>query len=106
MERVSVAEARRNLADLVAKVGFAGERVVVERHGKPLMAIISYADLLRLEALEQSEERREGWRLALDEARAASAQILAERKGDYLPSSGDIIHESREERTDELTDRS
>ncbi len=106
METVSVAEARRNLAQLVTRVAYTGERVVVERHGKPVLALVSYADLIRLQALEQSETQREGWRRALDEARAASAEILAERKGEYLPSSADIIRESREERTDELSDHS
>jgi prevent-host-death family protein len=104
MERVSVAEARRNLAELITRVGFGGKRVVIERHGKPVLALISYADLLRLQALEESEAPREGWRLALEQARAASARILSERKGEYLPDSADVIRDSREERTDELTD--
>ncbi|MGF1344421.1 MULTISPECIES: type II toxin-antitoxin system prevent-host-death family antitoxin [unclassified Streptomyces] len=43
----------RSLAELINRVVYAGERVVVTRHGKPLVALISAADLGRLEAAEE-----------------------------------------------------
>ncbi len=52
MTRLPVTEARDNFADLLNKVAYAGDRVLVERHGKPLAAIVSAEDLDLLERLE------------------------------------------------------
>ncbi|MGY0022327.1 type II toxin-antitoxin system Phd/YefM family antitoxin [Streptomyces sp. cg35] len=48
---IPVTQARAELADLINRVVYGGERVVVTRHGKPLVALVSAADLERLEAL-------------------------------------------------------
>ncbi|MEU0357962.1 type II toxin-antitoxin system Phd/YefM family antitoxin [Streptomyces cyaneofuscatus] len=49
---IPVTQARAELADLINRVVYGGERVVVTRHGKPLVALVSAADLERLEALD------------------------------------------------------
>ncbi|MFJ2832409.1 type II toxin-antitoxin system Phd/YefM family antitoxin [Streptomyces sp. NPDC087263] len=49
---IPVTQARAELADLINRVVYGGERVVVTRHGKPLVALVSAADLERLEALQ------------------------------------------------------
>ncbi|MFH8341831.1 type II toxin-antitoxin system Phd/YefM family antitoxin [Streptomyces sp. AM6-12] len=57
---IPVTQARAELADLINRVVYGGERVVVTRHGKPLAALVSAADLERLEALDAAvagEER-------------------------------------------------
>jgi prevent-host-death family protein len=103
MAVVNVAEARRRLADLLTRVAHGGERVIVERHGKPLAAWISLADFQRLEALERDESgSQERWREALDRARASRARILGARQGLPLPDSADSIRAMREERLHEL----
>ncbi|MFF4015771.1 type II toxin-antitoxin system Phd/YefM family antitoxin [Streptomyces sp. NPDC001843] len=55
---IPVTQARAELADLINRVVYGGERVVVTRHGKPLVALVSAADLERLDALDQPEEER------------------------------------------------
>ncbi|MEU6487402.1 type II toxin-antitoxin system prevent-host-death family antitoxin [Streptomyces sp. NPDC046887] len=40
---------------MINRVVYAGERVVVTRHGKPLVALVSAADLERLEALAEED---------------------------------------------------
>ncbi|MFC8872170.1 type II toxin-antitoxin system Phd/YefM family antitoxin [Streptomyces sp. NPDC057148] len=50
---IPVTQARAELADLINRVVYGGERVVVTRHGKPLVALVSAADLERLEALQE-----------------------------------------------------
>ncbi|MEU3049730.1 type II toxin-antitoxin system Phd/YefM family antitoxin [Streptomyces sp. NPDC006984] len=57
---IPVTQARAELADLINRVVYGGERVVVTRHGKPLVALVSAADLERLDALEAAavEEER------------------------------------------------
>ncbi|MFI9201316.1 type II toxin-antitoxin system Phd/YefM family antitoxin [Streptomyces sp. NPDC053048] len=60
---IPVTQARAELADLINRVVYGGERVVVTRHGKPLVALVSAADLRRLEeapAEERAEEKATG----------------------------------------------
>ncbi|MBB1252967.1 type II toxin-antitoxin system Phd/YefM family antitoxin [Streptomyces alkaliterrae] len=47
---IPVTQARAELADLINRVVYGGERVVVTRHGKPLVALVSAADLDALES--------------------------------------------------------
>ena len=56
---IPVTQARAELAELINRVVYGGERVVVTRHGKPLVALVSAADLERLEKLgaELAEEQ-------------------------------------------------
>jgi prevent-host-death family protein len=46
---VPVTQARAEFAELINRVVYGGERVVVTRHGKPLVALVSADDLRRLE---------------------------------------------------------
>ena len=53
METMNVVEARKSFSDVMARVAYTGQRVVVERKGRPMMALISIEDLHRLEELER-----------------------------------------------------
>ncbi|MEU6349708.1 type II toxin-antitoxin system Phd/YefM family antitoxin [Streptomyces sp. NPDC047072] len=55
---IPVTQARAELADLINRVVYGGERVVVTRHGKPLVALVSAADLERLEELREPAEEQ------------------------------------------------
>ncbi|MBL1112147.1 type II toxin-antitoxin system Phd/YefM family antitoxin [Streptomyces sp. 110] len=55
---IPVTQARAELAELINRVVYGGERVVVTRHGKPLVALVSAADLRRLEEIETGEEEQ------------------------------------------------
>ncbi len=55
---IPVTQARAELADLINRVVYGGERVVVTRHGKPLVALVSAADLERLEELQEAAEEQ------------------------------------------------
>ncbi|QHY94135.1 hypothetical protein SSPS47_03200 [Streptomyces sp. S4.7] len=52
---IPVTQARAELADLINRVVYGEEHVVVTRHGKPLVALVSAADLERLESLKSEE---------------------------------------------------
>lgn len=69
MTRLAVTEARDNFADLLNKVAYGGDRVLVERHGKPLAAIVSAEDLELLEKLEDQLDLLDALN-ALEEAEA------------------------------------
>jgi prevent-host-death family protein len=55
---IPVTQARAELADLINRVVYGGERVVVTRHGKPLVALVSAADLERLDALDAPDDEQ------------------------------------------------
>lgn len=54
MINISATEARANFQDLINRAEYQGERVVIQRHGKPVGAIIGLDDLKLLEAIEDA----------------------------------------------------
>jgi prevent-host-death family protein len=50
---IPVTQARAELADLVNRVAYSGERVVLTRHGRPIAVLVSAADLELLEAMTE-----------------------------------------------------
>ena len=51
-ERMTVSEARKDLAEVTNRVAYGAERVVLTRRGRPTVAVISAKDLAILEAIE------------------------------------------------------
>jgi prevent-host-death family protein len=51
-EDISIAELRARLGDLVSRVSYKHDRVVITRHGKPVAALISASDMEKFEELE------------------------------------------------------
>jgi|GEM_PF-726457 len=49
---VTTKELRANLAEVLNRVAFGGDQVVVKRHGKPFVAIVATYDLQACQALE------------------------------------------------------
>lgn len=52
MIRLPASKAREKLSEILNKVAFGNERLVLHRHGKDLVAVISVDDLMRFEELE------------------------------------------------------
>ncbi|PKO21078.1 MAG: prevent-host-death family protein [Chloroflexi bacterium HGW-Chloroflexi-1] len=103
METMSVVEARRSFSEVMARVAYTGQRVVVARKGRPMMALVSVEDLRRLEELEgEAPSTRTRRAAALALAAAARARIRAERNSVPLPGSADTLDRLREERLHEL----
>jgi prevent-host-death family protein len=76
---IDVAEIRNGLADVLNRVAYQGERVVLERRGKGVAAIVSMDDLALLEAMEDREDTK------------AAGKALAELKrkpGKAVPLAG------------------
>jgi prevent-host-death family protein len=67
MATVTVANAKNHFSDLLRRAEYGGERVIVERHGKPVAVIVSTDDLKRLEALEDVSDVHDA-KAALKEA--------------------------------------
>ncbi|MCH0540029.1 type II toxin-antitoxin system Phd/YefM family antitoxin [Streptomyces sp. MUM 203J] len=75
---IPVTQARAELADLINRVVYGGERVVVTRHGKPLVALVSAADLERLQSPGHAET---GWSAGSVTDGGAAPSAPGERRG-------------------------
>ena len=51
-ETLSITEVRERFAETVGRVQRTGERIVIQKHGKPVAALVAPSDLAALEALE------------------------------------------------------
>lgn len=70
---MSIGELRRHLAAAANRAGFKKNRIVVQRNGRPVAAIIPLDDLERLEAFEDALDAR-----LADEAAAENGAISLE----------------------------
>lgn len=71
MATVTSRELRASLSDVLNRVAYTGERVLIERNGRPVAALVSVADLRAMESRENAED--------LADHRAAMAE--AQEKG-------------------------
>jgi prevent-host-death family protein len=51
-----VTQARDELADLVSRVAYGRERIILTRHSKPVACLVSPEDLARLEEAEREAQ--------------------------------------------------
>lgn len=83
---LSVVEARRQFADLLGRVAYGREEIVIERTGRPMAVLINLEEYRRLKALEAEHRaaeraerfgliRRAGERNALDDEQAFAAGL-------------------------------
>lgn len=67
---ISTGRLRQNLADALNRARYAKDRIVIERNGRPVAAIVSLDDLEALEALTDAADAR-----AADEAKAEGGAV-------------------------------
>ncbi len=56
MIEVGIHEIRANLAEVINRVAYGGERVVLKRRSKPVVAVVSLEDLELLNSLEDQAD--------------------------------------------------
>jgi prevent-host-death family protein len=81
--QVSIGQVKRDISDLVNRVAYGGERIVLTSRGKPKAAIVSIEDYERLEEAK-AQASLEQWQLWVAESEALAAKILARRGGEQL----------------------
>jgi prevent-host-death family protein len=67
---IAVTQAREDLADLVNRVAYGSERIVLTRHGKPVAALVSREDLALLERHDRAGEDTAQHRVRLSQTGA------------------------------------
>ena len=57
MNELAISQARDEFADLVNRVSYGKERIVIKRRGKPVVAMIPFEDLEILQDFEDDVDR-------------------------------------------------
>ena len=78
MMHFTMAEARRQLTDIVNRVAYGGERIALGRRGKGLAVVVSVEDAAVLEALEDSQDARDAKRVLAEMKRRGEKPIAWE----------------------------
>jgi prevent-host-death family protein len=79
---IGVKELRKELSDVLGRVAFGHERVVIKRSGKNCAAVVPIADLELLEKLEDEIDLREAQRRLAEEGDLARPfEEVVERLG-------------------------
>ena len=81
MARLQASEARQHFADTINRVAYRGERIVLYRRGKDLVAVVPISDLAALEKLEDQLDVEAARRaLAESDERIPYEQVRRELK--------------------------
>ena len=75
----SASDARQNFSEIVNLVAYGGERVIIQRHGKELAAVIPIADVALLRDLESHVDLADA-RLAVKEIQDSGSVSMDELK--------------------------
>ena len=105
-ERVSIGRVKRDISQLVNRVAYGSERIILTSRGKPKAALVSMEDYERLRSEGAGEQER--MRLWMRQTKTAADEILQRRDGERIDVD-EILSASRrelEERDDRLTHRS
>lgn len=73
---MKIADIRNNLADAINRVAYAGERIVLERRGKGVAALVSVEDLALLEELEDQADIKAARKALKEKGRVPLEKIL------------------------------
>ena len=72
LRKISTADARKKLANIVNRVAFGKEAFVLTRHGEALAALVSVDDLKLLQEIEERMDVEDAW-----QARAESEETVS-----------------------------
>ncbi len=80
---VSIGKVKRDISDLINRVAYRGERVVLTSRGKPKAVLVSLEDYERLKR-DAGKDREAHWQTWLARSDALAARILERRGGEPL----------------------
>jgi len=100
---VSIGQVKRDISDLVNRVAYRGERIVLTSRGKPKAAIVSMEDYQHLEQ-ESAATKKVRWEAWLAQSDALAAEILARRGGEPIDVEAllEAMRADRDERDAEI----
>ncbi len=85
-QRIGAHEAKSQLSEYLNRVRYGGERVVIERHGKPVAVLIGVEELARIEKRSGGPAGKEArYRESLEEA---GVEVSWSERTSQQPSAG------------------
>ena len=78
VREVSIGQVKRDISELVNRVAFGGERIILTSRGRPKAAIVSVEDYARLEGAEMEQVLAE-WSAWLDSCGELGESVLRRR---------------------------
>jgi prevent-host-death family protein len=97
---ISATEARVHFGKLMRSVVENDQPVIVERAGKPEVVVLAVDKYQRMKAAEQ----RESWKSTFKRIQEIGDAIRMRREDVPLPDPAEVIHQMREERSEQLLD--
>jgi len=96
---VSIGRVKRDISEIVNRVAYGGERVVLTSRGKPKAAIVSMEDYARLEQQGRLANLAQ-WEAWAAESRQFAAEVMERRAGEPLDVNGlwEAVRSELEER--------
>lgn len=73
--RIPMNKARGQFAEILNRAAYGGERIILERRGKPVAAVVSMEDLEDLAALEDDADLRAALRAQKQAGRIPLADV-------------------------------
>lgn len=92
---VPIGRVKRDISDLINRVAYGGERIILTSRDKPKAALVSIADYERLRQ-EETNKRLVQWQSWLLQADALADEVLSRRGGEPIPVD-ELAAEDREE---------
>jgi len=74
-QEISASDVRGQLSEVISRVAFGGERLIISRNGNVRVAIVSIADLDRLKELDREQATRAVADLRAAAAKSGAAQL-------------------------------
>jgi prevent-host-death family protein len=93
---ITATEARVHFGELMRQIADSGETIIVERGGKPVVAVLSIDDYRRLQCDAGERDR------ARERLREFHEELRKELAGRTLPPAEDVIREGRDERDEQI----
>jgi antitoxin Phd len=76
LKKISTADARKKLANIVNRVAFGKEAFVLTRRGEALAALVSVEDLKLLQEMEESMDVNDAWQARAESEETVSWEVL------------------------------
>ena len=89
--QIAIGQVKRDISELVNRVAYGGERVILTSRGKPKAVLVSLDDLEQLRERDKGQ-RRSAWQKWLIESARINQVILAETGG--VPPDTDQLLEA------------
>jgi prevent-host-death family protein len=98
VDQVSIGQVKRDISDLVNRVAYKGERIILTSRGKPKAVLISVEDFEKLQQADQSVMTRSAW---LTEAHQLAERIREYRSGKDIDVDA-LLDADRDDRENRL----